>query len=554
MNEQKHIVNRQVLEVKIPERGQTQTIQNKTSDIIKHKLHPALDKLFSKLSSADEIIRIDKLVIDLGMVAETELENVFVDRAVKQIGDEISKLKISASKNNGKTSVNGNDFEKAENIITTSQTKDLLEQFVYFLKTGRFPWWANVAGLSSKYLQEVFSKVLKYEERVLKSTLLPLFKNPVVNQRLVFQFDHSQIYTLFEKINYQLIKSYFISFSALLSLIKTSQKRKEITGDFYQIALQYFSIEKQLKTEKSKIAFIRDILTLYLAKFSDVEKEQILADIINSLQLRQSKKTSLEENLTLIAAIQVTLESTSYNNHLQKIIKKAISNNGLAFNKLAKQHFDKSDKDSIKKKEDIKEAATAGQLKKLSDSKIKNNDKSSSLFIPKPDADAEEIFISNAGLVLIHPFLRYFFEGLNLLDKELQFKSKSDAHKAIHLLQFIAAGQETTDELELPLNKILCGIDINEPVPKYAGLSNAEKEECIFLIKTVLERWEALKTSKPAALRNTYLQREGILKQSGSGWNLNIERNTFDVMLEKLPWSISLIKLPWLSQILYVEW
>jgi hypothetical protein len=114
--------------------------------------------------------------------------------------------------------------------------------------------------------------------------------------------------------------------------------------------------------------------------------------------------------------------------------------------------------------------------------------------------------------------LRYFFEGLNLLNKELQFKSKPDAFKAVHLLQFIATGQENTLENDLPLNKILCGLDETEPVPVSVSLSEVEKEECFYLIKTVLERWEALKTTNPAALRETYLQREGILKQAGQSW------------------------------------
>ena len=73
-------------------------------------------------------------------------------------------------------------------------------------------------------------------------------------------------------------------------------------------------------------------------------------------------------------------------------------------------------------------------------------------------------------------------------------------------------------------------------------------------MKTVLERWEALRTGNTAALRETYLCREGILKRAGQSWNLLIERNTFDIMLEKLPWSVSLVKLPWCEEILYVEW
>lgn len=168
--------------------------------------------------------------------------------------------------------------------------------------------------------------------------------------------------------------------------------------------------------------------------------------------------------------------------------------------------------------------------------------------------DKEQIVVFNAGLVLIHPFLRYFFEGLNLLNTELQFKGEAEAFKAVHLLQFIATGAESATEANLPLNKILCGLDVTEPVPLNVSISDEDKDECLFLIKTVLERWEALKTTNPAALRDTYLQREGILKKSGQSWSLTIERNTFDVMLERLPWSYSLVKLPWCRQILNVEW
>jgi hypothetical protein len=186
--------------------------------------------------------------------------------------------------------------------------------------------------------------------------------------------------------------------------------------------------------------------------------------------------------------------------------------------------------------------------------KKNSNDKPVSSFQSQSFEGDEQIVVFNSGLVLVHPFLRYFFEGLNLLNTELNFKSQSHAFKAVHLLQFIATGQEVAEEIDLPFNKILCGLDITDPVPKNIHLSEEEKEESVFLIKTVLERWEALKTTNPAALRETFLQREGILKKSGQSWTLVVERNTFDIMLEKLPWSFSLIKLPWCEQILNVEW
>ena len=162
--------------------------------------------------------------------------------------------------------------------------------------------------------------------------------------------------------------------------------------------------------------------------------------------------------------------------------------------------------------------------------------------------------MDNAGLVLLNPFLFFFFDGLGLLNKEKNFKSDQHAFRAVHLLQYLATGDSASPEHELSLNKILCGIDLNDPIPFDLLLTKKEKEECSHLITVVLERWGALKTKDAEALRNGFLRREGRLSFQGKGWNLFIERTTLDVLLDRLPWSLSMVKFPWRDDIIYVEW
>ena len=76
MDEQKHKIGRQVLELTIPDRDQALSIQNSASNLIKYKLNPALDKLFSGLTTTDDVFIIDRLVLDLGDVSEDKF-NVF---------------------------------------------------------------------------------------------------------------------------------------------------------------------------------------------------------------------------------------------------------------------------------------------------------------------------------------------------------------------------------------------------------------------------------------------------------------------------------------------
>jgi len=562
VNEQKHIINRQVLELTIPERGVAQSVQNKSSEIVKYKLQPALDKLFSKLTTADEIIRIDKLVVDLGTVSVNELENVLVERSLKEISDKINRLKISGLIKTGIKSVNGHSAGVNEKFTSTSESKDLLDQFVYFLQFGRFPWWQksdkSSANTDKTQLQEIFDEILKSEVAVLKSVILPLLGDPLVRKRLVFQFNQTQLSALLKKLDNKLFETYFSVFQVLRSGVKSTQNKKALTESFYKIILQNFSSDRKLDKNDLKIEFIKDVLGIFLTKYSIKENETLLIEILQNLENRQSKNSSEEWDLAIATVVQVALKMQTQNQELHKIIQDILLKEGLKVKGLVEKHLkislNENGKNSSAGKIESEKNVNDFFVEDIKKSTIENREKPFFPFPPKPTDDAEGIVVSNAGLVLIHPFLRYFFDGLGLLDKELHFKSQTDVFKAIHLLQFVATAQNSSSEADLPLNKILCGLDIKQPVPNVLQLSKIEKEECLNLIITVLERWDALRTRNPAALRDTYLQREGILKQSGQSWNLTIERNSFDVMLEKLPWSISLIKLPWLTQILYVEW
>lgn len=580
MNEQKHVINRQVLELTIPERGRAQHIQNLTSEIVRQKLLQALDKLFTGISGSNEIIRIDKLEIDLGVISEYELENELVDRVIKEIGTKINTQMITGSKTVNYNFVKGKNGGLKNEFTVTTKSKSFLGQFIYFLQTGHLPWWHSSSG--AELTGYIFKEALNVEKSVFNREIIPLLRKPKVRQRLVFQLNHSQLYAFLKKLNDKLLESYTFQFQVLYSFFDSATDKKHLTESFYEIALLYFSMELELSTDELKIGFIQHILDAVLSKLPANDKETILIEVLNSEQLKQQKLVRKETLLVLTAVIQTATELPSHGNLLAESVQNLPVNNEPGMMNLIKQFSGKVQKvvtekagynkdvstNSGKKvnpeieKSDKKDSDVQLSVKSSVETKQSGerdgNDKSVSFFQSQsqfqPLSDDEQIVVFNAGLVLIHPFLRYFFEGLNLLNSELNFKSQSGAFKAVHLLQFIATGQELTEEIDLPLNKILCGLDITDPVPKNIHLSEEEKEESVFLIKTVLERWEALKTTNPAALRETFLQREGILKKSGQSWTLVVERNTFDIMLEKLPWSFSLIKLPWCEQILNVEW
>jgi len=167
-----------------------------------------------------------------------------------------------------------------------------------------------------------------------------------------------------------------------------------------------------------------------------------------------------------------------------------------------------------------------------------------------PEA-AEGIYIDNAGLVLLHPFLPQCFEALRIAQggKLLQ------PERAVCLLHHLAAGSVKAPEYLVTLPKVLCNIGLQEAVSSEAALTSAEQGECAALLEAVIRHWGALGSCSPDALRGTFLVRPGKLTLRRDGeWLLQVESSGCDILLDELPWSISMIRLPWMGALLWVEW
>ena len=165
-----------------------------------------------------------------------------------------------------------------------------------------------------------------------------------------------------------------------------------------------------------------------------------------------------------------------------------------------------------------------------------------------------DLYIENAGLVLLHPFLPAYFHALELTNENDQFISTEAQTKAAVLLYYLQSGDENYKEWEMALNKILCGLPASEVIANGIGLTDEEKEESILLLQTVIGYWEALKGSGIAALQNTFILREGKVTYKDDYWLIQVERSGFDILLDRLPWGIGTIKLPWLKELIYCEW
>lgn len=165
----------------------------------------------------------------------------------------------------------------------------------------------------------------------------------------------------------------------------------------------------------------------------------------------------------------------------------------------------------------------------------------------------ERFVVKHAGVLLLAPFFNPFFTRLQLL-AESEWINKEAQYKAVHLLKFLVTGRRKFPEFTLILEKIICGLAIEEPVPSEMELLEDDLAEGVDLLKSVIEHWKVLKNTSVDGLREAFLKREGIVTRNEKAWLVQVERRTHDVLLDSIPWGYSTILLPWNDYTVSVEW
>jgi hypothetical protein len=169
------------------------------------------------------------------------------------------------------------------------------------------------------------------------------------------------------------------------------------------------------------------------------------------------------------------------------------------------------------------------------------------------EKEKDEIAVQNAGLILLHPFLRTFFIRTEIAD-EFGNINPQKLDLAIQSLHFLATGKENVFESNLVFEKFLCGVPLKIPVARQSLITDEIKDLAEDLLKAVIGHWQAIGNTSPDGLRESFLQRNGKLIRNENNYKLIIERKVYDMLLDKLTWNISMVKLNWIKELITVEW
>lgn len=169
-------------------------------------------------------------------------------------------------------------------------------------------------------------------------------------------------------------------------------------------------------------------------------------------------------------------------------------------------------------------------------------------------ARLDELYVQDAGLVILWPFIERLFTRVELLDAGRRFRDDAAQTQAIALLGYLALADPIPPEHQLAFAKLLCGRSPEQPCPLDVPLERELCEECDRLLAAVIDHAPVLDSMQIPRFRASFLQRTGVLGTRTGSWLLAVERQPYDLVLERFSWSWAHVKFPWMPEALAVEW
>ena len=551
MGNQKHIIRKLILEIGLPTREEATAVQNKLSDEYRKLILDIIEEIFDRLVGEEEVLQIDKLEIDLGEISTVYIDYEFPAKLKTQMEEALVKL-LYEVRNSPQGTAGVRIVTSAGDTITVNanvQQRSLsqLETLIYFLEFGVMPWTTSRKQKIS--LQEMIANAMENHPDQLRKELHQLHRKRHIFRRLSQQLGENQAYYLVAILG--------CNFASRLSIFST-----EIQQWFQEFCSENKNEIGNVK-QYSPARLNQRIIEETLFYFSAEENDTIFFPVSLDLKDPETRYVFfLFERLLSLFKIETKLKPIKYPAEISDVhIKVAV----LELIKIKKKEAEENA--VIEKKMNAEKVASKEAVQSVkSGAPQKNSEETISPEITEEDLpetpEAEDgIYVENAGLVIIAPYLPAFFNHIGLI-RDRKFADDDSKYKAIHLLQWMVYGDPEENELipeksehDFVLNKIICGMDIAEPVPLYWVLSDTEKKEAADLLNGIIANWEIIKRTSIPTLRITFLQKEGKLTRQNHDWHLFIHRDSaVEILIDRIPWAISMIRNSWSKETINVEW
>ncbi len=555
-----HHISRLVFELTFPSKEKVAPGQNKLTDLVQNHLTAVLEKVLDKYDRQDVLTKIDTLEIDIDVIDLSAPETTIIRQIESQVDTQLNKLLDRPGSHGVYTrQISGKDVTVEQ--FTHADSQSGIELVIFILKNGHLPWWAKGNDLSVKLEQQT--------DELIRTSGVSFFK--ALNTKLRYINFRRRVIHLFSGEQLKWLLSTLHGKTVFSSTVfeRIDSLGKSLKADVYEQLIlaairQGHPINIQdIRSENHSAYFqelqkVAELLHLPINEFIGGANDRPTDDPTPATTSRKGKSEKSSPDTGLPDETSSHLpgkEDRSTNDPPHTTVNKAEKS------KTSSPDSDFSGEPPLplpgtegRPTDDSPHEMVNGNEK--SETRSPGTNVSNPLLFNQIDEDiVDGMTVQRAGLVLALPFLTAFFKELELF-QDKQFVNEAAQHHAVYLLYHLATGsEELPDEHHLAFEKICCGLDVTDLLLPFKGFSAKEKEETTNLLLSILDAWKALKNSSPRAIQEAFLSREGYLKQQEDGsLKVHIERQTLDLLIDRIPWTISILRIPGSNEILYVEW
>lgn len=491
----RHLINRQVIETTIQRKLDAFAVQQAISELYYDKMLGILERIFDKLAPGDAVIRVDKLEIDIGELPVSHLQSeIRLAEIGRRIEQQLTRLL---------------DTQAPGRVVICIPQVHVADQWLFYKEHGYLPWNASIGD---KDWEEEVLETFATEHAAVTGLRKLLASSQRACERICLQHD----------------ETFLTSLAAILTACNHQELRQLITELSWIITNNHPAPGRTSEQGALKKQYWQTCLQLAV----DTQRGDSIALLAEAVRVNGHQP--LLETAALKSGHAMTPGLT---NLLSALSSKAFEPGTAA-----------PEINITKTGEAIQPWNALQQTRPLhmgaQDAEAAKREEFAAL--------EQGIFVCNAGLVLLHPFLSTFFLRLGML-KDGQFRDEAQQCKAVYLLHYLATGEPDAPEHQLALPKILCGFPLLQPVQPQA-MHEDERAEAEDLLSAVIDQWSILGNTSAAGLREGFLQRNGKLSVKNDQPYLVVESNAIDVLIDRLPWNLSIISLPWLTELMKVDW
>ena len=507
---QKHIIDKVTIEVNLHDEQKVQEIKNHISSFLHNKILTEIEGIFDDFPIGNQTIRFEKLDFDFNLINWEDRAKVSADLSQKLRQQLQESIGVSdAPVVEGGFSITGRKGQ----VISSEQNSRTI--FLFFLEKGHLPWYGKRAQINDMLDPNNWQRNL-VDKLFLKRVQTLMQKNEKAAERFSLQLTYLQVLAFVEAVKNDL-------FDKRLLETYLGKCRAELRNSILSYLLS-IAVNSPAKTSQRKM---HDLFFDWLA-YTEIADESL--DIISASAKFHDQFSLVVNNSGHKHLFRIKVED------IKDILLRGKKQNNFLH---AKRGFTQNQGSVFENKSTV-----------ISKRPVSNVSEKEPLFFEKEHG---EIAVQNAGQVLFLPFLKSFFDHFKWLEEDSALK---DEHriKAVQTVHFCATGREDFFEAEMILEKYICGLGLDTPIPAESFLNKEIIGEANHMLKEVLRHWGVLKNTSLEGLRQMFFQRDGKLIAAGRNFRLIIEQKPQDLLLERIPWNYSMIKLPWMKSLLTVEW